>query len=527
LKLHGWCLDNDFLRLAPAHTPNLDTIGKNHKKYMVDPKSEQGEKLSEKKGNLLIKDGLVVFPGKFTRKASLLIENGKISHIAINSDTLKADQVINAEGKVVFPGIIDSHFHVGIYKPLSEDAKSESKSAIAGGVTTILSYFRAGKNYLNKNEPYTKLFEEVIRLSQGNFYCDYGYNLAPITSVHIEEIPFLTKEWGVTTYKYYMFYKGLNLKSEVRRGSVEKEYLLSDEPYDLGHLFKIMKKISELNKNDKKVRLSIHAEDAELIRIHLEDVKKKMNELNLNPLQAYNMARPPIAERMAIIEAFELASQTGCPINILHITSKLALQTIKELKRYYPDVDCKTEVTAAHLTLTTESNAGVLGKVNPPIRTADDKEALWHGILSNEIFTVVSDHAGITKAMKGSELWSAENGFGATELLLPALLTEGYYKRGISLEKIAELLTTNPAKLHNLSNRKGDISIGLDGDFVIVNLNKERLVRADKLHSAQDFTPFEGLTLKGWPELTILKGNVVFQDNDITSKPNGEYLKRF
>lgn len=476
--------------------------------------------------DLLIRNGLVVFPDRSLVKCEIGVKNGKISKIGSDTEQEDAKKIINARGKYVLPGLIDSHFHIGIYRPFSEDARSESGSAAAGGVTTIVSYFRSGKNYLNTSGNYKELFNRVLELSKGNFYTDYGFSLAPITKNHVEEIPNLARNKGVSTFKYYMFYKGLNLRSEFKKGSVEREYLLSNDPYDLGHLHNIMTKIASLKENVGGVRLSIHAEDAEIIRINLEKAKKDQEKLGLNPLEAYTKARPPTSERIAIIEAFELAHQTGCPISIVHVSSKLALETVREMEKTYPDVDVNIEATPSHLTLSVDSKAGIHGKVNPPIRSSADREALWEGIKEGIIKTVGSDHAAIEESKKGMELWTAENGYGATELLLPSLITEGYLKRHIPIEKIAALFTLNPAKVFGLSGRKGDIAIGYDADFVIFDPSLKRKVTFKDLHSAQDFTPFEGLELNGWAETTILRGSVVYESKKLRGEPIGKYISR-
>ncbi|BDB99434.1 dihydroorotase [Saccharolobus caldissimus] len=477
--------------------------------------------------DLIIKGGKVVFPGQYIIEADLGINEGKIVTISKNINS-NSGKIINAEGKIIIPGVIDAHFHIGIYRNFMDDALSESRSAIAGGVTTILSYFRTGRNYLNVQENYITLLPKLLEMSAGHFYTDYGFNLAPITESHIKEIPNLIKEFGITTFKFYMFYKGLNLKSAYMRNAVEREYLLSDTPYDLGHLYNIMKTIANYNANSSiKARLSIHAEESEIIRIFLEEAKNlETINPNLDPLEIYDLARPPIAERIAIVEAFELARITNCPINILHVSSKEALNTILELKHNHPEVDVKTEVTVSHLTLNTEMKIGIKGKVNPPIRHKEDNERLWEGILKDEIDTIGSDHAAIERNRKGDNLWNAENGYGATELIIPALITEGYYKRKIPLEHLIKFITMNPAKVFNLSNRKGNILLGYDADLAIIDINEEKKVTADILHSAQDFTPFEGLVLKGWPKITILRGNVIYENGEIIEKPIGQYLKR-
>ncbi|GGU01574.1 dihydroorotase-like protein [Sulfodiicoccus acidiphilus] len=474
--------------------------------------------------DLLVKNGKLVLPGRTVVDGEVGINEGKIAAVGRN---LGAGHVnVDASGKLVLPGVLDTHFHVGIYRPFQEDARTESMSAIAGGVTTILSYFRTGRNYLNISEDYSSLFPRLVEMSKGNFYVDYGFNIAPITRKHVEEIETLFK-LGVSTFKFYMFYKGLNLRSEYRKGSVEEEYLLSKDPYDGGHLFTIMKRISSLKggKTPHQPRLSVHAEDAEVIRVHLEEAKEEFSRGILNALEAYSAARPPEGERVAILQAAEMARATGCPINVLHVSSETALRTIEEVRRWWPGLDVMAEVTSSHLTLTTNSKAGVLGKVNPPIRSDRDREALWEGLVSGSIQTVASDHAAIEQSRKGGELWTAENGFGATELMVPSLLTEGL-RRGVPLTRLVELVTSSPAKFHGLYGRKGDLLPGFDGDLVIVDLNTTRRVRADALHSAQDFTPYEGMELRGWPTTTVLRGEIVFDSGEFSDARRGEFLKR-
>lgn len=475
--------------------------------------------------DLLVKGGDVVFPGRGVRKADIGVKEGKIVKLGVSLEQEGAERTIDARGKAVFPGLVDSHFHVGIYRPLDQDAYSESSSAVAGGVTTILSYFRSGRNYLNSSEPYESLFARVLDLSAKKFFCDYGYHLAPITRRHIQEIPELIAKFGVPTFKYYMFYKGLTLKGESRKGSVEKEYLLSEDPYDLGHLYLIMQTLAKASKQHGGVRLGIHAEDAEIVRVNAERVKSEYPANGMKPLEAYSAARPPQAERIAVLEAVELAAQTGCPITVLHVSSGLALATIDELRLTHPGMDIAAEATVHHLGLTVKSS-GVEGKVNPPIRAATDVDDLWRGVAEGRIKTIVSDHAALTKEHKGDDIWSAEAGFGGTELILPVVVTEGHKKRGIPLEQLASLVSLNPAMQCGLLPQKGDIDLGYDADLAVVNMSEQRKVDHTKLHSAQDFSPFDGQTYAGWVETTVVRGNVVYEDGRVMGKPAGEYLKR-
>ncbi|MBA2345934.1 MAG: dihydropyrimidinase, partial [Rubrobacter sp.] len=180
--------------------------------------------------------GQVVLPGRGPIHADIGIQDGRISVIGEGLSASDADEVIDASGNVVLPGAVDSHYHLGIYRDITEDARSETLSSLAGGVTSIISYFRTGSHYLEKSGPYSEIFPEVLDATRGHSYVDYGYHLAPMLRGQIGEIERLVGEDGVASFKYYMFYKGLDLAGA---SSDAAGYTMS-ETYDLGHLFEIM-----------------------------------------------------------------------------------------------------------------------------------------------------------------------------------------------------------------------------------------------------------------------------------------------
>jgi dihydropyrimidinase/allantoinase len=479
--------------------------------------------------DLVIKNGTVVFPNRGVRNADLGVRDGKI--VSISEQTSEpARAELDATGKHVFPGVVDSHFHAGIYRPLQQDARSESASAVAGGVTSILIYYRAGRHNLLADTSaaipagYGELFPQLLEESSRNFHCDYGYHLAPVTTRHVAEIPELVERYGVRTFKFYMHYRGVDPR-QMATPPGEKEILFSDTPYDLGFLQSIMRQVSEVNTEGRGVRVSVHAENPAIIRENMARVRRESGRLGLNPLEAYSRARPADGERLAILEASELARQTGAPLNVLHVSSATALDTIRQVRREQPGLDIIAEATVHHLTLTTDSLPGPEARVNPPIRSADDREALWVGIRDDSVATVVSDHAAAMSDCKQGDIWEAWYGFGGTELLLPAMITEGHLERGIPLERIAGLLSMNPARIHGVPN-KGDIALGYDADLAVCDVSQRRRVDHRELHSAQDFSPFDGLDLAGWVETTVLRGSIVYQRGQLAGEPIGAYLKR-
>src|SRR5437899_7429711 len=184
--------------------------------------------------------GTVVVPYVGALRCDVGIRAGRVAALADSIAPADADVVVDARGKLVLPGAVDSHFHIGIYRDLATDARSETASALAGGVTTVVSYFRTGQNYLNKSGPYRTIFPEVVAATTGHAFTDFGYHLGVMTSEQLDEVDWLVAEQGVGSFKYYMFYKGLNLTSDSTRGSA---YTMA-ETYDLGHLYLLMRQVA-------------------------------------------------------------------------------------------------------------------------------------------------------------------------------------------------------------------------------------------------------------------------------------------
>ena len=142
------------------------------------------------------------------------------------------------------------------------------------------------------------------------------------------------------------------------------------------------------------------------------------------------------------------------------------------------------------------------------------------------IDTVVSDHACCAEEDKGEDLWKALPGFGGTALLYPYLVSEGHLRRGLPLARVVELVSANPARAFGLYPRKGTITVGADADLVVLDPTREQVVSPEVLHSAQDFTPFAGMRVRGWPTHTLLRGRTVFRDGAVLGAPQGQYVKR-
>ena len=484
-----------------------------------------------KKWDLLIKNVRVVRPqGHTVHDADIAIRAGKFAKIGGGIAAKEAKEVYDGRGRLAFPGVIDCHMHAGIYSPLREDAVSESRAAAQGGVTSMLTYFRTGQYYLNKGGPYRKFFPEVLDISKGRYQVDYGYHLAPMDRTHISEIPSLVEKHGVPSFKIFMFYGSHGLHG---RSDAQRDFLMigPEDRYDYAHFEFVMRGVQKARERfpekASQISLSLHCETAEIMTAYTKMVETAGK---LKGLEAYHAARPPHSEGLAVFIAAYLANEAALPnINLLHLSSKKALGAALQMQAVFPHIDFRREVTIGHLMLDVSSKAGSFAKVNPPIRPREDVEYLWEQVLAGNVHWVVSDHACCrheTKVAKKAfgNIWLAKSGFGGTEYLLPALVSEGM-KRGLSLNRIAQLASLNPARRFGL-NSKGDIAEGLDADIALVDPAESWTIRAKESESTQGYTPFEGIELSARVKATFLRGELACENGNVVGKPRGRYLHR-
>ena len=461
----------------------------------------------------------------------IAITDGQVSDVAPG---LAADpggaEVFDASGLIAFPGAVDAHTHMGIYNPLDEDALSESRAAAQGGTTTVLNYMRTGQYYLNRGGPYAEFFPEVLRLIDGHSYVDYAFHLAPMQASHIDEIPMLATEYGVTSFKIFMFYGGHGLHGA---SDDQASFLMTPpgERYDYAHFEFIMRGIAAARRDHPELAdvlsLSMHCESAEIMTAYTKMVEE---EGRLSGLAAYSAARPPHSEGLAVAVASYLAHETEVSnINLLHLSSAKAMDAALRMSRCFENVDFRREVTIGHLLVDIETSGDPWGKVNPPIRPRSDVEALWEHVLADEVDWVVSDHACCRSEAKVAaenpdDIWLAKSGFGGTEYLLNGLYSEGT-KRGLGLADIARMLSWNPARRYGLGT-KGTIGVGYDADIALLDPAVSHVVRADESESSQGYTPFEGQELSGRVRHVWLRGQRILADGNVVGQPQGRYQKR-
>jgi allantoinase len=478
--------------------------------------------------DLLIHDVRVVRPHiDSVDDVDIAVADGRIARLAPRIDPSEAAAVFDGGGKLAFPGAVDAHQHWGIYNPLDVDTFSESRAAAQGGVTTGITYVRTGQYYLNRGGDYAEFFPAVLALSDGRAHVDYGFHVAPMQRSHIDELGALVDDFGVASFKIFMFYGSHGLHG---RSEDQSAFLMTPpgERYDYAHFEFVMRGLQAVREKRPEIAdrlsLSLHCETAEIMAAYTQLVEDGP----LRGLEAYHESRPPHSEGLAITIAAYLAHETALPtINLLHLSSRKAMEAAMIMSRAFPHIDFRREVTIGHL-LTDIHTAGIGAKVNPPIRPREDVEALWDHVLAGDVDWVVSDHACCRDEDKfgadRDDVFLAKSGFGGTEFLLSGLVSEGR-KRGLSDPAIARMTSWNPARRFGLGN-KGTIAEGFDADIVIVDPSVTWTIHAEDSESSQEYSAFEGVELEARVTDAFLRGRRILDAGRVVGTPGGRYLHR-
>ena len=437
---------------------------------------------------------------------NIVINDGKISDFT--TDTPSADKKINANGLVAIPGLIDTHVHYGVYSPIEEAAKTESKAAALGGVTTMMRMLRLGRSY-------KQYLQEQLRASKSNHYVDYAIHATIFDEKQATEMQYCTQN-GITSFKIYM-----NLGGEVG-------HVFMDMDPGSSTLFEAQVQlenstIQRVCQNAVKLGcpVLVHAEDFQMCECGI----KKAKQDNKDGLAAWSQSRPPDSEAKSIKKVCEIAREYGTQIYFVHIGSAAALETI-ELERK-KGTKIFVETCPHYLTLSYEKQNDYLAKVMPPIRTKSDNEKIWTAMTSGAIDTIGTDHvANRLKLKVGTDVWTSLAGFPGIGTSLPILLSEGVNQNRINLQQLAHLTSGNAAKIFGLQN-KGSLQKGLDADIVLIDLKKEQEVSSDFFGGFSDYIVYQGWKLKGWPITTLVRGKPVTEDMQLVGKlGHGKLVER-
>lgn len=440
--------------------------------------------------SLLVKNGLVVTP-KGVFKLDVKIENGVISELGRDLSSSGVEEVIDARGHYVFPGVVDEHVHMrepGLeYK---DDFAHGSKAAVKGGVTTVIDH----PNTLPPVDSPSRVIEKA-RILESKAYVDYA-----LTGVLHDGNTHLFEDMlgeGVVGFKVFM-------------GPTTGNIPPPSDP----SLYEILSKSNKYN-----TRIMFHAEDHALIVYFTEKTKRQGD----NPL-LHREARPPLAEVYSIVKIASIAKYTGGKPHIVHVSSIDALEAIVKAREV--GVDITAETCPQYIVLDEEDyiKHGSLVKVNPPIRGGIHRVKLLEAVKKGLFEAIGSDHAPHTPEEKSKNIWEAAAGFPGVQTLFPLMLDLAL--RGlIPLEKIPLLLSENPARLFKLWPYKGSILPGASGDLVIVDPNTEFTIKPEWLEYKYKLSPFIDWRVKGRIKHVVLRGHIVVRDGELTSVKVGRWIK--
>ncbi len=446
----------------------------------------------------VITDSHVMSPQGMVDK-NIIIDEGKI--VGLTNDVPACDNKIHANELICIPGPIDTHVHYGVYSPINEAAKTESHAAAIGGITTMMRMLRLADSFSNS-------LQSQLDAASQNHYVDYAIHASIFNSQQINEMKFCVDR-GITSFKIYM-----NLGGEVG-------HVYMDMPPNSTSLHPAQVNVTDeiVEKTVKNAALLgcpvlVHAEDYESCGCGIKTAREKKQD----GLSAWSESRSPEFEAKAIKTVCEFGRNYDCVIYFVHIGSEIALRQIAEERKLGTKIFVET--CPHYLTLSYEKQQGYLAKVMPPIRTENDRKAVWNALSVNFIDTIGTDHVANQLKLKldGDDVWGALAGFPGIGTVLPILLNDGVNQNKITLEQFVRFTSTNAAQIFGMYPQKGVLKKGSDADITVIDLKKEKTVSSDLFGGFSDYIVYEGRHLKGWPVKTIVRGQTIADDFEVIGK---------
>ncbi|MEX2046184.1 MAG: amidohydrolase family protein [Chloroflexota bacterium] len=413
--------------------------------------------------------------------------------IAVIGEVPRAEQELDATGKLVLPGCVDLHTHLAstpTFTPL-DDFEHGTRAAIAGGVTTVCSMvyqdgtLRAG-------------IERGLRDAQRSL-ADFAFHIVVTdpNDAAIGELPSLVRD-GHSGIKVFMvaprFDERITDYVRLLRAAAGAGMLVAVHAEDHGVV--------------ARSTAALHAAGQDAVRYFPE-------------------SRPPEAEDVALRSAAQLGAKTGAAMYFVHLSSRLALAALGEAKARGLRVYGETRPLYLYLTRERfERPDAALWVGQPPLREQEDVDAMWQALRDGLVDTVGTDHYPHTRAAKlapGLAFDRVPPGVANLETLLPMLYSEGVRRGRLTVERMVDVLATAPARIAGLRG-KGEIAVGSDADIVIFDPEHTRTIRASEMHSACDYDPYEGWEVTGWPAVTLLRGEVAYAKGEIVARPGAGRL---
>ncbi len=455
--------------------------------------------------DLVVRGADAILPGSGRVACDIAVADGKIAAILAPGAACAAEAAFEARGLVVLPGAIDVHLHLGHGKDISRprvpaDADRESAAAAMGGISCFVPYLMA-------TERFEDIFEDVRAVTEAGSRIDFGYHFIISTEDQLAGVPSYAREYGAPSFKIFMN----------NRGGEGARLGLPD--IDDGFLLRLCEAAAA---NGGMV--CPHPETIELAWVARERARAADPE-GKGGLATWNASRPPFVEADAVQRAAYIAHVAGAPLYVVHTSSAEALEAALRHRRAGAQVLVET---CPHYLTHDVTSAGDVAKINPPLREPADREALWQGLLSGEIDTVGTDHVHRDISSKAGGIWAASPGCPGLETMLPVLLSEGHHKRGMSLERIAAVSATNPARAMGLGHVKGAIVPGLDADLTIVDPDAVWTLDRSNVVSGAGYSIYEGWEFHGRVVHGFVRGRPVLRDGTLTEGAvgTGRYVHR-
>ena len=442
---------------------------------------------AQQPAELLIRNGLIV-NASGRAQGDVRIRNGTVAEVGRNLTPGAGARVIDATGKLLLPGGVDPHVHLGLRQGVegSDDYSSASRAAIAGGVTTIGNFI-------------TQSATEELAVSVAKAGDEVKKQAIADIILHTT----ISDPSKVTPEVLAMLAKGYTMKIFTSRANFD-----SDLPA-------FTKLIDDAGKAG--VLTMMHCEDKSTNDVATGRLVAK----GLTTIKYYPLAKPIVSEEVATQRCVAISEVTGAPIYIVHLSSERALRVVEAAQARGVQAFVETRILYVHLTSERfERPDGNIYTGTPPLREKSDKEALWGGMAKGSIHVLATDHIGYTRADKMHPSVSITNTRSAGNYLqvnMPMLYSEGVRSKKITLEQMVALSSTNPAKLFGLYPKKGAIAVGSDADLAIWDPNLRKSVTDEEQLSNAKFSIFTGWDITGWPTTTIRRGEVVYENGKMTA----------
>jgi allantoinase len=419
--------------------------------------------------------------------ATVAIAGGRISALLHPQERPNAGEVIEAKGRLILPGGIDPHVHFNVPgRTLWVVFETGTRSAAAGGVTTVLEMPLNAIPPTIDARAFQAKYDAINRKAVVDFALWGG-----LVTDNVDALEGLHRA-GVAGFKAFMTDTGT-------------EFARADD----GVLWEGMRRIAAWDGV-----VGVHAENNDMT-VHL---RARLEHAGRREMRDWAASRPPEAELEAVHRALLLARTARCRLHIVHLSIPDAGGCIAAARRAGQRV---TVETCPHYLLLDEDAASRLGpvaKCAPPLRSRGAVDELWHQVLDGTIDCIASDHSPCPpeeKTRGSGDVWAAWGGITGVQTLLPLIFWEGVRRRGLTLERLVALVSTNAARIFGLFPRKGTILPGADADLVILDPDREWTVTEDRLQYRHPQTPYLGWRLTGWVERVLVRGRTVCRDGDV------------